>query len=149
MLANHTAVTAFDQFVTIPANTLAVGQVWRISASGIFGCGAESQVQFRIRVPTVVGFDLTWGAATAFTGWAFAQLWEVFATFIVTAVGVNGTIRVHNSGTSIRTVLAIHNHETRTINTTIDNPLLVCASWAVAHADNKSRLQTNLLERLA
>jgi hypothetical protein len=149
-LNNHTAVLAFDKTISIPANTLGVGQIWRYSASGLFSCDTgpgTNGLQFRIRF-NGVGSDVVYMTGSPSTGWANI-VWNLYCDLFVTAVGATGKIRVHKCGGEIYTTTAIGGKLEFTIDTTAAIALVPMIAWTTGSVGNKAVLNTSLLERLA
>lgn len=149
-LANHTTETSFKVAgtttplsITFPANTLAVGQLYRVTAAGGFACASNGTLSLNLRLPSALmingGLALTAGAASS---------WMIQGDLYVESIGASGKLQLSNCQHGMRTTFQMPVPWEFTVNTTADIVITSNATWTVAHAGNNSRLWRLTLERL-
>jgi len=142
-IANTVTETAFNKTYTIPANSLAVGNVIKISAFGKYGQISNPNLAFRVRV----GGNAISQHPVTVAGVGTDIAWYVEALAIVRAIGVSGQIIAGPHFGMVASVLNGHPAElqdgaylltasTFTLDTTASKIADVTAQWGVANASN-------------
>lgn len=153
-VTNTTTETPFDKQYTIPASRLAVGSVIKVRFQGIAtATNATDTLAIKAYLgatnaaPPVGGITLlTLAARDVANGDIFVG--EVVG--VVRTIGATGTFvalseapaNVNVAGTATNQ----GNVASSTINTTVDNIVLVSATWSVANAGNSCRLDVLTVE---
>jgi hypothetical protein len=149
-ITNTTAETAFDTKYTIPANTLQPGSVIKVRWQGIApSTNATDTLLIRLRLGGVAGTALAVGTATDVANNA---VFGGDAAIIVRTIGAAGTFVAAGehteapaaSGTAVLDVFEIT--ASTAIDTTVDQDLVVTATWSVASAANQVRLDVMVVE---
>jgi len=137
-VTNTTTETAFDKAVTIPANTLKVGDVIRVRAQAIATLtNATDTLDLQLRLGTT---DIL---ATGAVDVANNDIGFIDADIVVRTVGASGTIVAAG-----HTALGVPGTVTAkpkllgstTLDTTADQSVNVSATWGAANAGNSVRL---------
>lgn len=137
-VTNTTTQTAFDRAVTIPANTLKVGDVIRVRAQGIAtATNSTDTLNATVRLGTT---DII---ATGAVDVANNDIFYLDIDIVIRTIGASGTLvaagltAIGASGTI--TAKAAFKAST-TIDTTADLSVNTTATWSVANAGNSCRL---------
>lgn len=153
---NTTTETAFSNgSVTIPANSLVVGRVFRISGGGVIGTKTTTPGTFKLRLrwgslvtdPLVV--DLATAGAAITANLAGASL---TFTMLLTcrSIGSSGTIMGTGGGVTDSAGQPLCNQITGpiTINTTVAKTVKLFALWNTADPTNTVVLENFLVEQV-
>lgn len=137
-----TLIGAGSGSITIPANTLLIGMVIRVSVAGVYSAIAvPGTLQFRVRMGGIGGTVVLDSGAQTPTANAANRLFEISGMIQVRTIGGSGT--VFSQGKAIVASAAgtavIWDMETTaavTIDTTVANDLQVSADWQTADPGN-------------
>jgi len=138
VITNTIAETAFDKSVTIPANTLQVGDVVRVRAQGICpSTNATDTVNVKLKLGSLV--LIATGAVDVNNN----DIFHIEADLIVRAIGVTGSVvscglqalGAEGTVTAKPAKLAVS-----TLDTTAAQALTITATWSVANAGDQVRL---------
>lgn len=141
-IANTAVETAFNKTYSIPANSLAVGNIIRVKAFGTYGAVSLPNLTLRIRIGAN---NVSLHAITAGTNTGLP--WFVEVDVIVRAIGASGQIIVgpqnaisqangtDPSGAQSKSYL-LTGFTTYTIDTTAAKTVDVTAQWGTASASN-------------
>lgn len=152
-ISNTNAETNFSLNFSCPANSLTVGKVIRIKASGIYTSILTPTLNFKMKYGTTTILDFgAISAGTAVTNRAF----ELEVMFVVRTIGSTGTIMatgnafLDNAASVVvtGTATAANNAGTTTIDTTGANNLQVSATWSAASLTNSTTLENFIVEAL-
>jgi len=153
--ANHSTLSPagaiealFDVNFTLPANSMTMGCVFRLTASyKVLDNNAADTLKIRVRIGGLTGSLIC--ETTAYnpddddTG-------VIFVTGTPHAVGAGGsahsTFQISQTKNSVNTMLGGINHPA--LDTTIANILCVTYEWSASHAENDVELQTFILEKM-
>lgn len=150
-IANTTAETAFTSTYTIPANTLAVGDIIRIKLMGVYSTN--------VIAPTIIG-KIKFGATTVSdTGSVSAVAgvtnggWFGDGIYVVQAIGASGSLESQaylelQSAATTGLSVNIPNIAPITIDTTTDLAVTITVQWGTASASNTITLREFVLEKL-
>lgn len=145
-ITNTTAETAFDKSVTIPANTLQVGDVLRVRAQGICpSTNATDTLNVRLKVGTVVL------VATGAVDVANNDIFHIEADMVVRTIGAAGTVvasGLQALGTEGTVTAKPAKLASTTLDTTLAQAVAVSAQWSVANAGDQVRLDVLDVELL-
>ena len=153
-IANTAVQTAFDRAYTIPANTLAVGNLIRIAGFGKYDAVSAPNLELRIRIGgnQIALFPVTAGSTTGLP-------WYIEGSVIVRAIGAAGQIIVgvqfgmaqangtHPAGILEKSYL-LTGFTTYTIDTTAGKVVDVTATWGVASPSNTITMRGLTVELL-
>ena len=134
-IANTTVETAFNKTYTIPANSLAVGNVVKVRAFGKYSSNSLSSLTLRIRLAGSWMFSVVNGAAQTGTDMA----WYAEAIGIIRAIGASGSIE---NGVGLGYTFATAFGAAGvgipgfTFDTTVNKVIDLVAQWGVASAGN-------------
>lgn len=139
-VANTTSETAFASNFTIPANSLAVGQVIRVKAFGVYSTDTISAGNITLRVK----FGSTTLCATAALTNVVSltnQGWTLDALLIVDTTGATGTVEAQGMAfltTAINTAMnaGMTNTSTVVVDTTANQTVQISVQWSAASANN-------------
>lgn len=153
-IANTAAETAFDSKYTIPGNSLAVGQVLRVTLRGFYSTDVVAPTLIgRLRFGGVAGTVLlTTGTISALVGGVSALGWAAEILVVVHSIGATGTLEVQGTfqfataATAALTVIP-SNGALVTVDTTADKDLVATATWGTADADNTVTLRQFAVQR--
>lgn len=146
-VSNTTTETAFSNgTVTIPANTLKVGDVIRVRAQGIAtSTNSTDTLNVKLKIGTTVI------VATGALDVANNDIFLIDATLVIRTIGAagtfiaTGTVTIGASGTA--TAKAFNLAETA-IDTTAAQTITVTATWSVASPSNSVRQDILLVEQV-
>jgi len=141
---------------TVPANTVAAGWSFRITAGGIISTDAVTpQIALRVRWGAGAGTPLLldFGPTTAALGGATSDGWNLDGICTVRTIGATGTMSCNGSAgvpsaAGLAEVLWDSQNGETTINTTTGTALSVFADWTTADTDNTISAETCLIERV-
>ena len=133
--------------ITIPLNTLQVGDVISISMSGIYSSKAApvGTISF---APMIGGSDITTVTGT-FDASQTNQQWEAKILLSVRTIGSTGTLQAQGRFMiqgSTYNMWGLNNTSTTTIDTTSNLNLDVTADWATANASNSITCTNSIIE---
>lgn len=133
--------------VTIPANTLKVGDAVRVQAT-VFVADNNSTDTLTLRLK--IGSTVI--IATAAVDVADNDVGRIDATLIIRTIGASGTFVA--SGTQALGVPGTVTAKpfqlgSTAIDTTVANTLTVTAQWSASHADNDAILRTLVVEKIS
>lgn len=141
-VTNTVTATAFDKSYTIPANTLAVGDIIRIRGQGIATATNSTDT---------LAVDIKIGSTTILTipatDVANNDIFVFDVTVIVRTIGASGTfvaLASYNIGVPGTATTRTQSKASTAIDTTAAQAITVVATWSVANAGNSVRL--DLLE---
>jgi predicted RecA/RadA family phage recombinase len=138
VITNTVTETAFDKSVTIPANTLQVGDVLRVRAQGICpSTNSTDTLNVRLKVGTVTL------VATGAVDVANNDLFHLEADLVVRAIGANGSIvasGLQALGTEGTVTTKPAKLAASALDTTAAQTVAITATWSVANAGNQVRL---------
>lgn len=147
-VTNTNTETAFSNgSVTIPANTLKVGDVIRVRAQGI-ATATNSTDTLTVRL--MIGTDAV--ATTGAVDVANNDIFLIDATIVVRTIGASGTytatgtVSLGASGTVTAKAFFL---ASTAIDTTAAQTLAVKATWSVASASNSVRMDVFLVEEIS
>lgn len=146
-VSNTTAETAFDKSYTIPANTLAAGDV--ITIKGWARATATNSTD-TLNIKLKIGSTII--VASGALDVANDDMVYFEATLVVRTIGASGTfvatgtVTIGTAGTA--TVKSFYVAST-TIDTTATQAITVTATWSVANSGNSVRLDILNVERSA
>lgn len=151
-IANTAAETLFTGAASFNQNTLAVGQVLRVLASGVYSTDAllSGTLTFNVKIGSVYVAST---AAITMTASLTNQGWMLDAFLIVASLGAGGTIEAQGRvflETASGTMLAgaMPNTAVVTVDTTVLETLGVSVQWANAAAANSITLRQLVVESL-
>lgn len=136
---------------TISANTLTVGSVIRIKASGYIKNTGSPFCQVKIKLGSTVIADTTLTGMFAITG---SQQWSIEGEFTVKSIGGSATIigqSIFYYATSASTqeqVIFTTNTSTSTFDSTANQTIDLTYQWNTANANNSITTNTCYLEQL-
>jgi hypothetical protein len=147
-VSNTTTETAFSNgTVTIPANTLKVGDTLRIRTQGI-ATATNSTDTLTVRLKLGSTVLATTGALDV----ADNDIFFVEFNLTVRTIGASGTFvgvgsaTIGAAGTATRKAIFL---ASTAIDTTVDNSLTVNATWSVASASNSVRMDVLNVEKVS
>lgn len=151
-VAGSAAETTFASKYTLAANSLAVGQVLRITAFGVYGTDAALAGTLTLKLKAGSVTLASTGALVNVVGLT-GRGWIVRALCVVTAIGASGTMEVQGDAsfsTALSTALAgnLANSGAVTIDTSIANDIGVSVQMSVSDSDNTVSLRLLLCEKL-
>lgn len=141
-----TETTFSNGSVTIPANTLKVGDVIRVRAQGI---ATSTNSTDTLTVRSLIGTDVL--ATTGAVDVANNDIFTIDVTMVVRTIGATGTfvafgdVSIGAGGTVTRKSVYLGS---TTIDTTAAATLTVKATWSVASASNSCRLDVLTVEHV-
>lgn len=152
-IANTTADTAFASSYTIPANSLAVGNVIKVKLFGVYSTALVAPtltLKFKVGATTVLASS----AINTLVGSSTNLGWTAEATFIVTALGASGTFECQGlsefSTNSIAAAGLLENlTNTAVIGSIATTGMLTVAAsgtWGTASASNSITLRQMVVE---
>lgn len=146
VITNTVAETDFDKQVTIPANTLQVGDVIRVRGQAIApSTNSTDTLTLRLKIGATVV------VATAAVDVANSDIGYLEADVVVRTVGANGTIvagGVQALGTEGTVSAKPFKLASTAIDTTVAQTVKASAQWSVANAGNQVRLDVLDIELL-
>jgi predicted RecA/RadA family phage recombinase len=146
VITNTVTETAFDKSVTIPANTLQVGDVLRVRAQGICpSTNSTDTLNVRLKVGTVVLI------ATGAVDVANNDIFHIEADMVVRTIGAAGTIvasGLQALGTEGTVTAKPAKLASTVLDTTVAQAVAVSAQWSVANAGDQVRLDVLDVELL-
>ena len=149
-IANTTTETAFASTFTIPANSLAVGDVIRVRIAGRYSTDVIAPlIRGKVKIGTAVVSDS--GSVTSVAGATNAG-WHANAEYIVTAIGAGGTLECHSDlsfATAAAAALSIEDSRgSVSLDTTADRAMTVRSAGAnlaaTGHSCNKAPNEAGL-----
>jgi hypothetical protein len=144
-IANTLVETAFSKTFTIPGNTLGVGDVLRIRASGVYStAGVAPNLTLRIRIGAQ-GTNATTIAALA--GQA-GNAWRIEADTTLRTFGAAGNFEGGGGLVSILTASGIGVPSNTVSDMTGNLVVDVTATWSIADAGDTITMQTLTVELL-
>lgn len=150
-VANTVTETAFDSSYTIPANSVAVGDVLRVTATGVYSTALVAPNltgKLKLGSTTV----LNTGALTAVAGVANAG-WTFQGWIVITGIGAGGALEAQGYAefaTAATTALSVNVTNTAAISldTTASQALTVTVQWSAASASNSITMRQLVVEKL-
>jgi hypothetical protein len=143
-VANTTTQTAFDKSYSIPANTLAVGNIIRLHAWGVNRL-ATGTCTLRVRI----GGGQVMIVSLPFAAIGVDVWWDFKAAFIVRSIGASGSIQ---PGRPMETIYGAASLETPvgpvTVDTTIARVLDLTVEWSAANVGNTITMRGLVVEIL-
>lgn len=143
-IANTSTETAFQSTVTIPANTLKVGDVIEVMVAGTFGVTSTPTQTWEFALGATSTSTTGTMAATSGVGGP----WEAYLYGVVTAIGAAGTIELHglarmltDSVGSAVTRQGLMNSAPMTVDTTAAIVITCRQKWSAADASNTITLR--------
>lgn len=153
-IANTTTETAFDVAYTVPANTLAAGDVLRLTAWGTNATHSAGTVTIHIGVRWggVAGVALA-SLASMTLATSTSYEWHVEMRAILRSVGASASMSAStrllvNKNADDSIVGHLASGDITTIDTTADKDLVVTAQHGAANANNTATLHGLVVERL-
>jgi hypothetical protein len=154
-VANNAAANVpLGQILSIPANSLAIGDCIRLTCRGVYG-DTTTAPNLTLAVLSGPGGVICTTGANAVGAVSLANRgWEVRANFIVTALGaLTGKLEAQGVATLSTSAIAaqivdMENTGVITFNTTIANSLQLCVTWGTAAAANTIACRQTLWEVL-
>lgn len=152
-VANTTDETAFSSAYIIPAGTMVVGQVWRITLMGVYSTAIISPGTVTGKVKLGSSALLTTGAVTTVANLADAG-WIAHALGIVRSIGGSGSIEAQgyaSFATAASAALAVHLPNTAvvgSINTTGTLAVSATVQWSAMSLSNIITLRSMVVEVL-
>jgi len=146
--------------LTIPANDMEVGAVYRITAWGTAGVAAATTptISYRARISGVAGTALGTTAFTASSGVA-NKVWKSEVYLVVLTTGASGTVFANLHTTTGITVAggnpvatpgtAMDGGSVITVDTTVSRDLVLTATWGAANASNTITCRGFAAERIS
>ncbi len=139
-VTNTTVETSFTSIHTIPANSLSVGQVIRLVATGRVSAHMSISLTLKVKFGTTV---LNTTNAITLTNGITNAGWRLFHDMIVISTGASGS--VESTGicflpATISTSI-LTNAAPVTINTTNSTNLQISATWSSANVNNSITLR--------
>ena len=140
--------------LAFPENFIAQGDVYRITAKGIFGTKAAAGGALTIKIKLGSTLIISTGAQTPIGG-ITNQMWKLDADITCYTDGDSGTVMGNGNfafadGTNVyMNVFEMVNTGTVALDTTASQTLDVRALWATADTANTISLQTLTVEKLA
>lgn len=150
-VASTAAETAFTSFYTLPANTVAAGDVIRVTLSGVYSTAlTPPTIEGKIKFGSTVMLDS--GAVTA-VGSVTNGKWNAEAWFVVQSIGAGGAVEAHGRlefATTLGAALTvpIGNIAAIAIDTTASQAITATAQWGTSSASNTIQLREMVIERL-
>jgi predicted RecA/RadA family phage recombinase len=146
VITNTVAETDFDKQVTIPANTLQVGDVIRVRGEAIApSTNATDTLTLKLKVGNTVV------VATAAVDVANNDIGYLEADLVVRTIGAGGTFvacGVQALGTEGTVTAKPFKMSSTAIDTTVSQTVKASAQWSVANAANQVRLDVLNVEVL-
>lgn len=144
-ISNTVAETAFDKSYTIPANTLAVGDIIRVRVQVIAtSTNSTDTLTLKLKIGTTVII------ATAAVDVANNDIGYIEADLIIRTIGASGTFVATGNqglGTPGTVTAKPFNLASTAIDTTATQAITVTATWSVASASNSCRLDILTVDR--
>jgi hypothetical protein len=144
VITNTTAETAFDKSYTLPANTVAVGDVLKITGfANIVAANSTDTLNLKLKIGSTI--ILATGAVDVAAG----DTGYFEATVVVRAIGAVGSIVASGEsalGTGGTATVRPAQLAATAIDTTADQLISVTATWSVANAGNQVKLQELVVE---
>jgi len=148
-IANSMAETAFDKTFSIPANSLAVGDVLRVRASGAFGFTGTPAITLRLKLGSVALMTLQ----RSLTG-AAGSVWMIDAQAVVRSIGAGGTVMPGDGRSAFRQSAEVTSYgfeagiATVAVDTTAALTAQITAQWSVSNVSNTINLHAMTLDIL-
>lgn len=151
-VAGSAAETTFASKYTLPANSLAVGQVLRITAFGVYGTDGALAGTLTLKLKAGSTALASTGALVNVVGLT-NRGWIMRALCVVTAIGASGSMEAQGDAsfsTALTTALAgnLANTGTISIDTTASIDVGVSAQFSISDSDNAASLRLLLVEKL-
>jgi hypothetical protein len=147
-ITNTNTETAFSNgTVTIPANTLKVGDVIRVRAQGIATATNSTDT---LTVKLKIGSDVV--AATAALDVADNDIFVIDASIVIRTIGATGTFVATGFqiiGPPATATAKPFSKASTTIDTTAAQTLSITATWSVASTSNSVRMDVFLVEEVS
>lgn len=143
-VANTDVETTFDSQYAITGNTLAAGDLIRLTARGVYSTDAAAPtliIQIKLE-----GTTLTATHAVTLTAGLANMAWSLDATIAVFTIGATGTVDTQATltlatSTTAATPVMVGKTATSTVDTTGTLTAKVTAKWSAADADNSITLR--------
>lgn len=143
IVVSSTSEVDFNQQVTIPANTLAVGSVLRFRFQGTFGATGTPTLRLRVYLGLILyDFGLVTVGAPAVPNWYLE------GEAVITAIGASGSQRGHCTEQIDTNKFTPGQSTGATIDTTASNILKVSAQWSASSASNTITMFSGFVELL-
>lgn len=146
-LNTHTTITAFDVAYTIPANTLAVGDILRIKAAVLFA-NASNSTETSVITLKVGGLTIV---ATAALDHAAADVALLDVIVHVRAIGASGSVvalGTQSAGPPASATMKPFYTAAQTLDTTATAAVTVSQTNSASHANTGGQLVDLLVEKL-
>jgi hypothetical protein len=142
-IVNTTTETLFAPAITLPADTLRVGSIIKVTARGEGGTnGGPPTLTLRVRLNGTSGPHLFFSAKVISTGFD----WRLETEVTIRTIGASGTYVAQGwsavDESPITGTWFVLRKESNAIDTTSANTVSVTGQWSIAHADNTT-LMTN------
>ena len=148
-IGNSVALTAFASQYTVPADTLRVGTVLRVTARGVISATGAPTLGLAFRI----GGTQVIATGAAAIGTVTNQGWSMQVEVVVIALGISGTAEVQGEARTPTTTtdgrwLGMPSTAAATVDSTVDNVLDLTAQWSAAAAGNTLTLRSLIVEVL-
>lgn len=140
--------------LTLPVNFIAQGDVYRITARGIYGTKAATPGTLTIKIKFGTTVIVSTGMPTP-TANATNEFWQLEADITCYTTGAGGTVMGNGAfsftdgATANMNVFKMTNTSTVAIDTTATQAIGITAKWGTADTANTISLQTLVVEKLA